>query len=111
MSLLSQIMSLLNPIALRQAKIAYNGSSSSMGSISAIFNFVSLFIGHYFFRKEFAPQGPHFGRTSMAREEGRKSRKLFPFVVGCFGLSCPLRQYFSLYRPSPKEREKEERKG
>ena len=85
MSLLSQIMSLLNPIALRQAKIAYNfglsewnrvkvnRSSSSMGSNSAIFNFVSLFIGHYFFRKEFAPPGettvscksrPHFGRTS-----------------------------------------------
>ena len=29
--------------------------------------------------------------------------------VGCFGFSSPLRQYFSLYRPSPKEREKEKR--
>ena len=26
-----------------------------------------------------------------------------------FGFNGPLRQYFSLYRPSPKEREKEER--
>ena len=32
------------------------------------------------------------------------------WLVGCFGFNGPLRQYCSLYRPSPKEREKEERK-
>ena len=31
--------------------------------------------------------------------------------VGCFGFNGPLRQYFSLYRASPKEREKKERNG
>ena len=30
-------------------------------------------------------------------------------LVGWFGLSGPLRQYFSLIGPTPKEREKEER--
>ena len=32
-------------------------------------------------------------------------------LVGCFGFTgnCPLRQCFGLYRPSPKEREKEKR--
>ena len=32
------------------------------------------------------------------------------WLVGCFGFNGPLRQYCSLYRASPKEREKEERK-
>ena len=32
------------------------------------------------------------------------------WLVGCFGFNGPLRQYFSLYRTVPKEREKEERK-
>ena len=34
---------------------------------------------------------------------------LFLWFVGCFGLNGSLRQYFSLYRTSPSEREKEER--
>ena len=32
------------------------------------------------------------------------------WLVGCFGLSGPLRQYFSLYQAVSREREKEERK-
>ena len=32
------------------------------------------------------------------------------WLVGWFGFNGPLRQDFSLYRASPKEREKEERK-
>ena len=32
------------------------------------------------------------------------------WLVGCFGFNGPLRQYFSLYRAFPKEREKEKRK-
>ena len=36
--------------------------------------------------------------------------RLASWLVECFGFNGPLRQYFSLYRPSPKEREKEERK-
>ena len=31
------------------------------------------------------------------------------WLVGCFGLNGPLRQYFSLYRAAPREREKEMR--
>ena len=30
-------------------------------------------------------------------------------LVGCFGFNGPLRQYFGLYRPSPRERKKEKR--
>ena len=32
------------------------------------------------------------------------------WLVGCFGFNGPLRQYFNLIGPSPKEREKEKRK-
>ena len=35
---------------------------------------------------------------------------LVGWLVGCFGLNGPLKEYFSLYRASPREREKEERK-
>ena len=31
------------------------------------------------------------------------------WLIGCFGLNGPLRQYFSLYRAVPREREKEKR--
>ena len=33
------------------------------------------------------------------------------WLVGCFGLNGPLRQDFSQYRQSPREREKEKRNG
>ena len=48
-------------------------------------------------------------RMKAIGQKHRYVNWLVGWLVGCFGLNGPLRQYFSLYRPSPKEREKEER--
>ena len=59
-----------------------------------------------------------FTQTTLEMAKTAKSRQFAYFnisekcrwLVGCFGFNGPLRQYFSLYRAAPKEREKEKRK-